>query len=452
MPVANPKKTIHPTSIPCGGTATVTLQFRTAASLALDPADILLILDRSSSLSGDTLTLVQDAAKHFIDMVDGAKSGAVRLGLESFADTATQDVILTDEFSLLKPAVDALTATGTADHQAAWVTAERMLDIPNNQRKVAVMFTASTPAPGSGADAAVQVLKSKGVEIFCIGLGIDSAPLNLWATEPDTIHAAHTDDPAQLNQVFRKIGEEVVLAGVRDGVIQEKLMPDFQILKIQTPTVGTAEVTGPQSLTWNIGSAGIKEQPNFESISFDIMHVGTGSGQLPVNHSVLYRDREGNTLECPSPTVEVIWSGGGIEILPEPCPEPTEFTIPGCKDAVHISLEDAVLTGLGRIVQADVTLKAICPGKRVAASIQLMEVAPDGKELPRGVKHILVPAQEGTACQDITLKCIQFSLPEALDTTGNTGSICNSRQFTARVTANYVDTDFACCDAKTAIL
>ena len=95
------------------------------------------------------------------------------------------------------------------------------------------------------------------------------------------------------------------------------------------------------------------------------------------------------------------------------------------------------------------TLKAVCPGKRVAASIMLMELSPDGAELPRGVKHILVPAQTGEECRDVSLKCIQFSLPEALDASGNTGSICNSRQFAARVIANYVDTDFSCCEAQT---
>ena len=107
---------------------------------------------------------------------------------------------------------------------------------------------------------------------------------------------------------------------------------------------------------------------------------------------------------------------------------------------------------LGRIVQMDVSLKAVCPGKRVAASIQLMERKPDGTELPRGVKHILVPAQEGEACQDLTLRCIQFSLPEALDASGKTGSICDLRNFSARVIANYVDTDFTCCDMQTATI
>ena len=445
MPVADPKKTIDVSSMPCGGTATVTLSFETAASLALEPADILLMMDRSALLTGETMALAKTAAKQLIDMVDGARSGATRMGIVSYADSASVDVKLTDAFSQLKPAIDALTAGGTANHPAAWEAAKTALSIPTSQRQAAILFTASTHASG-GADAVVQELKDKGLEVFCIGLGADQAKLELWASDPDRIHAVLIDQPAQLSQAFRKVGEEVVLAGVRDGVIQEQLTPDFKIVTAHQPDVGSVEVTGPQTLTWTIDAAGIKEQPCFVGLSFDIMHIGTSGGQLPVNQSVHYSDREGNALTFPSPTVEVTCSGGG-ELYPEPCPEPTVFTVPGCQDAVHVALDDAALQGLGRIVQLDATLKAVCPGKQVAVSILLSETTADGAEKPRGVKHILVPPQEGTDCRDITLKCIQFSLPEALDTDGSQDSICNERSFHARVIANYVDTDFACCQA-----
>ena len=54
--------------------------------------------------------------------------------------------------------------------------------------------------------------------------------------------------------------------------------------------------------------------------------------------------------------------------------------------------------------------------------------------------------------RNLILRCVRFSLPEGLDETGGTDSICNSRKFRARVIANYVDTDFVCCDTKTEIL
>ena len=437
----------------CGGTATVTLGFDSAASLAFTPADIVLIMDRSSSMTQDRMTYAKAAANLFVDMVAEAKDGATRMGLVSFGDEAREDVALTSDFAPLKPAIEKLVSGGATNHKAAFEAAGNLLSVPSSVRQVVVMFTdGSNSSTYADPEPAVQELKKKGIEIFCIGLDTDPAPLNLWATDPDSTHVAYAEDAAQLDRAFRQIAAEVILAGARDAVIQEQLTPDFKILKVHDPDVGTVEITGAQTLTWNIGSTGFGEQPDFTYLSFDIQHIGTAEGTLPVNQSVVYSDREGSTLEFPSPTVEVTCSGGGTEIYPEPCPGPTAITVPGCQDAVRSELTPVSLLSLGRIVQMDVTLMAVCPGKRVAVSIILTETDETGKKHPRGVKHILIPAQTGEGCQDITLRCIPFSVPEALDITGNPDSICNARQFAAQVIANYVDTDFTCCDAEAAIL
>ena len=446
MPVANPMKTVDAASIGCGGTATVTLGFESAASLALKPADIVLIMDRSASMTRDRMTFAKAAAKQLVDMVAGAKGGGTRMGLVSFGTEATEDVALTDDFTALKPAIDALVQGGYTDHKAAFDAAGHLLSVPSSVRQVVIMFTDGETTASPDPAPAVQALKDKGIEIFCIGLATDPASLNLWATDPDSTHVVTTEDPAQLERVFRQIGAEVILAGAMDVVIREELTPDFKIVNIHTPEVGTATMTGPQTLTWSMDAAGIQEQPAFTSLSFDIMHIGNTGGVLPINQSVLYTDREENTLTFPSPTIRVDCSKA--DLYPEPCPVPVEFQVEGCRDAAHVTHGDVTLRGLGRIVQVDVTLKSVCPGKRVAASIMLVEVAPDGTELPRGVKHILVPAQTGEECKDLTLKCVQFSLPEALDAMGTAHSICNARRFASRVVANYVDTDFACCEAQ----
>ena len=449
MAVENPEKTVNVSSIRCGGVATVTLGFESAAELARNPADIILIMDRSSSMTQDRMTFAKSAAKQFIDLVDGARDGATRMGIISFGTEATEDVALTNNFALLKPAIDKLAGGGYTNHKAAFEAAANLLNIPSAVRQVVIMFTDGKTTASPDPAPAVRALKDKGVEIFCIGLDTDTAPLNLWATDPDKTHVAYTDDSTQLNRVFREIASEVIITGVHDGMIQEQITPDFKILKVHKPDEGTVEVTGPQTLTWSIGAAGFKEQPDYTYLSFDIMHIGNTGGILPINHNISYSDRNGNTLKFPTPTVAVDCSG--VDIYPEPCPEPAKLTIESCRDAAHVVFGDVNLQGLGRIVQMDVTLKAICPGKQVAASIILMEISPDGNELPRGIKHILVPAQTGDTCRDITLKCIQFSLPETLDASGNTDSICGPRKFAARVIANYTDTDFTFCDTNTAV-
>ena len=228
MPVANPKKTVAPASIGCGGTATVTLGFQSAASLAVTPADIVLIMDRSSSMTRDRMTFAKAAAKQLIDMVDGARDGATRMGIVSFGTDATEDVALTSDFTALKPAIDALVRGGYTDHKAAFEAAGNLLSVPSSVRQVVIMFTDGETTASPDPAPAVQALKDKGVEIFCIGLATDPAPLNLWATDPDSTHVAYTDDAAQLEQVFRQIGAEVILAGAMDVVARP-------IQKISTP-------------------------------------------------------------------------------------------------------------------------------------------------------------------------------------------------------------------------
>ena len=93
------------------------------------------------------------------------------------------------------------------------------------------------------------------------------------------------------------------------------------------------------------------------------------------------------------------------------------------------------------------TLKNICPGKRVAMAVILSEMDEKGAEYPRGMKTITIPAHTSATCQDVLVKCMKFVLPEDLDVSGGIDSaICNPRYFRARVFANYIDTDFQCCD------
>ena len=48
----------------------------------------------------------------------------------------------------------------------------------------------------------------------------------------------------------------------------------------------------------------------------------------------------------------------------------------------------------------------------------------------------------------MTVRCIRFVLPESLDTlTAPTPSACNARSLKVRFLANYVDSDFTCCEA-----
>lgn len=127
------------------------------------------------------------------------------------------------------------------------------------------------------------------------------------------------------------------------------------------------------------------------------------------------------------------------------CPKPTAITIDGCEDTVEFDAGEIGMESLGRILQLDVTVKNVCPNKRVALAVILTEVDEHGTEYKRGMKTMTIPAHTGSGCRDVTVRCIKFVLPEDLDVSGRTDSMCNRRNFKARMIANYIDDGFACC-------
>ena len=92
-------------------------------------------------------------------------------------------------------------------------------------------------------------------------------------------------------------------------------------------------------------------------------------------------------------------------------------------------------------------VKNVCPGKRVALAIVLTEVDSNNIEYQRGMKAITIPAHSYPSCRDVLVKCIKFVLPEDLDVSGGSpNAICNRRNFKVRMFANYIDTEYKCCD------
>ncbi len=269
--------------------------------------------------------------------------------------------------------------------------------------------------------------------------------LNDWATDPDASHVAVTPDDADLEQIFADLAANISKPGATNIVIDEVINPDFSITTVDMPTKGTATLIDSNTIKWEIDELGVSSNEG-ASLEFVIQHTAQTSGTKLVNQSIDYTDAEGNAVTFPAPTVTVDCGGG--EFI-EPCPVPVDFTVEGCQDSMVVDLGDVFLESQGRIVQLNLTLKNVCPNKRVALGVVLTEVDDNGTEYPRGVKTFAIPAHSEPSCQDILVQCIKFVLPEELDLSGNTTAMCNARNLKARVIAHNIDTDFRCCDSVT---
>jgi hypothetical protein len=78
-------------------------------------------------------------------------------------------------------------------------------------------------------------------------------------------------------------------------------------------------------------------------------------------------------------------------------------------------------------------------------AVVLNELDEDGNEYKRGLKTFTIPAHNYSTCQDVMVKCIKFVLPEDLNVSSDSTTLCSERSFNTKLIAHYIDTDYECC-------
>lgn len=456
MGVTSSNKLVNADRISCDGSLKVTLALTAAPDIVENPTDIVLILDRSGSMAGAPLAAVKEGAKAFIDIIDEATDGTQdgqigngsRIGIVSFATEGRVDAQLITSVDTLKNAVDSLVSGGSTNHAQAFAKATELFSPPSGNAKVMVMFTDGNTTVGAPPAPVAEAAKAQGIVIYCIGLigsdGLDIDALNTWATDPDATHVAVTPDAADLEELFAELAANISKTGATDIKIDEVVNSDFMITSILPPDKGDAQMLDAHSLKWTIAELGVTGSES-AVLEFFIRHVSKEPGTKAVNQSITYSDNEGNVVIFPDPKVDV---NCDIVVNPEGCPEPVDLSVDGCADSVLVDMGEVQLESLGRIIQMDVTIKNVCPGKRVALAAILTEVDENGMEYQRGMKTFAIPAHNAPGCRDVLVKCIKFVVPEALSVADEEiGAMCSPRQFKARFIAHNIDTDYRCCES-----
>lgn len=417
-----------------------------------NPTDIVLILDRSGSMT-QSLPALKNAANEFIDIIDestdgtgdGTIGGGSHIGIVSFSGTATQDTQLITSVADLKAAVNALSADGSTNHEDAFTKALALFDSQSANAKVMVMVTDGVTTAGGDANIVATAAKTAGVTIYIIGLsgngGIDETALRQWASQPDTEFVSIAPSDAELEAIFGDLAQTITSPGATNIVLNDHISQCFRILSVTAPTKGTATLVNENHIQWTISVLGATQREE-AVLRFNVEHLGLCDGLLSVNESIDYDDSQGNTVDFGDPQIEV---DCGVIVIPEPCPEPVEVVTEGCGDEIEIDAGTVLLESLGRILKLDITIPNVCPGRRLALAVILTEVDENGDEYRRGMKTLVIPAHGADFCRDVTVRCIRFVLPEELDTSGTPTSLCDERRFKVRFIANYIDAGFSCC-------
>lgn len=90
---------------------------------------------------------------------------------------------------------------------------------------------------------------------------------------------------------------------------------------------------------------------------------------------------------------------------------------------------------LGRVLDVNMTLCNMCPGRRCAVGVHLTEVDGNGTEYARGFRAFTVPAHNGSQNRDVALPSVRFIMPEDVSLVNSNAS----RHFVVRTTNHYMD-------------
>ncbi|KKQ56142.1 MAG: hypothetical protein US74_C0018G0013 [Parcubacteria group bacterium GW2011_GWA2_38_13] len=168
--------------------------------LCNEKVDLMLVLDRSGSIGG-AITDLKIAAKAFVDALTPSTDGN-HVGEDSFADTGTLDIGLTDNGATVKAAIDALVSSGFTNLKEGIEIATAELGGVNDRPAIPdfmVIITDGQPnRPPDNANAeavalaAATAAKAAGIKIFVVGVGaqVDPAYLKTIASGDDHYFAA----------------------------------------------------------------------------------------------------------------------------------------------------------------------------------------------------------------------------------------------------------------------
>ena len=450
MGITHVDKILSEERIDCDGILNVTLSVTAQPDVVNNPVDIALVLDRSGSMTGTPMMHLKAGAKEFIDIVmkrTGGRMGRLangnRIGIVSFAGTASIDVPLTEDVEVLKQAVDALQAQGNTNHADAFTQAGTLFGA-TMRKKVLVIFTDGETTVGPDPAPIAAALRDDDVEIYCIGLvgrtGLNEETLRSWASEPVDEHVITTPNEEELERAFHDLADTIAGPGATNIHIEDIISTEFAIIGFEPPLIGEAELESSQIIHWYISELADSEEETAE-LMFTVRHMSGSGGHIEVNDSIQLTDDEGSVVEFPSPFVTV---DCGSIIVPE-CPEPIDVHADPCQDSIFVDAGDIIMTDLGRILQVDFVLHDICPHRRTSVGIIVTELMDDGIEASRGFKVLTIPAHTGSGCRDVHVMCVPFVLPEDPDACGCNNGMCTGRTFRVRIIAHPMDYTWNCC-------
>ena len=241
MPILNTASQVRPESIPLKGTAQVELTVTAGPGMFAQPADIIIVMDRTPPMMSELLEEEKTGARDLVDTVYTASGGTqtgtnlrfgsgARMGLVVYtAGIAYQDIGLTDNPLAMNAAITNLPRQNDPgiNHKSAFEEAEKMLAGSTSPNQAIVFFSYTAADVGGDPDPAAQRLKDAGVKIFALGPETRRGDLTKWASDPKDYYLSINVGGEPMNVVFDRVGRELSEGSVSDASMLSNVPADF---------------------------------------------------------------------------------------------------------------------------------------------------------------------------------------------------------------------------------
>lgn len=277
----------------------VTLELKGIPAVGIsEPNDVVLIIDRSGSMSGD-MDNMRNAAKNFINSLD---LNTHRVGIVSYDDTV-ESISITDDKKLLCDYIDTLTARGGTYIERGIQEAQRLL---NNKRSGVqgsmVLMTDGETVNQNAAVSAAEAAKNNGNFFYTVALcQSESSTANINLKKMATSEADHYSVfySSGLGSVYNKIAKKIGKCNPKDLVITQTINNSFEYVpgsadnNIPVPTVRG------NTLTWTMNQLG----EGTSTLSYKVRaRSGATVCKTPISSgNVIYTDYNGSTVSVDFP-------------------------------------------------------------------------------------------------------------------------------------------------------
>jgi Mg-chelatase subunit ChlD len=180
-------------------------------------SDVALVIDTSSSMTGQKLEDAQEAALAFVRLIDLAP-GRSQVAVVRFYREAEVVCELTDSRALIEAAVRNLQArSGTHIDKGLRTALGELQSIRHLERNVQVLIMLTdgvqTGTPGEELRAGEEV-RAAGVRVYAIGVGADVDGATLRTIAGDDIRYYFAPDSADLARIYAEIARDLMCPGV----------------------------------------------------------------------------------------------------------------------------------------------------------------------------------------------------------------------------------------------